>query len=383
VTPGSPRILAVVMAAGLGTRMKSRTAKVLHPLCGRPMLAYTLDAVATVTDGARPLVVVSPATADIRSVFADGADFADQAEPIGSGDAVRAALSAAPDVDVDEVLVVNGDVPLVDPAVLTGVLAVRRDAGAVMALVSVEMFEPGRLGRIVRGEDGSVERIVEARDASPDELAIDEINAGFYAFEAAWLRRRIGDLRPSPVTGEYYLTDLVAIARADGRGVAAHLAPDDGTLAGVNDRAELAEATAILRERINLRWLRDGVTMLDPATAFVDATVELAGDVVLEPNVILWGSTRVGERTVIGAGSQLVDSVVGAGCIVRASLLERTQLAAGTDVGPFAHLRAGARVGGPQPPAGSGPRSMAAPGPAGPTTAEPPDGDPSRSGGAA
>ena len=345
--PDSLRVLAVVMAAGLGTRMKSRTPKVLHPLCGRPMLAYALDAVAAATDGARPLVVISPATEAIRAAFADRADFALQAEPIGSGDAVRAALSAVGPTqgDLDEVLVVNGDVPLVDPDALVGVLAARREADAALALVSVEMFEPGRLGRVVRGEDGSVERIVEAKDATPDELAIDEINAGFYAFDAAWLRRRIGDLRPSPVTGEFYLTDLVAFARADGRAVAAHLVPDDGTLAGINDRAELAEATAILRERINVRWMVEGVTMLDQATAFVDATVELAPDVVLEPNVILRGATRVGEGTVIGAGSQLVDSVVGAGCRVWASVLERSEVEDGTTIGPFSHLRAGSSIG--------------------------------------
>jgi len=290
--------------------------------------------------------VISPATEAIRARFADGADFALQAEPVGSGDAVRAALAAAaPATEAVEVLVVNGDVPLVEPDVLAGVLAARRDAGAALALVSVEMFEPGRLGRVVRGEDGSVERIVEARDATADELAIDEINAGFYAFDAAWLRRRIGDLRPSPVTGEYYLTDLVAFARTDGREVAAHLVPDDGTLAGINDRAELAEATAILRERINVRWMVEGVTMLDPATAFVDATVELARDVVLEPNVILRGATRVGEGTVIGSGSQLVDSVVGAGCRVWASVLERCEVEDGATIGPFSHLRAGSSIG--------------------------------------
>jgi bifunctional UDP-N-acetylglucosamine pyrophosphorylase / glucosamine-1-phosphate N-acetyltransferase len=341
VTEPSPRVLAVVMAAGLGTRMKSRTPKVLHPLCGRPMLAYTLDAVAAATGGVRPLVVVSPATAAIRPVFADRTDFALQADPIGSGDAVRAALAAVTAAEIDEVLVVNGDVPLVEPDVLAGLLAARRDTGAAMALVSVEMFEPGRLGRIVRGEDGSVERIVEAKDATPDELAIDEINAGFYAFEAAWLRRRVNDLQPSAITGEYYLTDLVASARADERAVAAHLVPDDGTLAGVNDRAELAEATVILRERINVRWLREGVTMVDPATAFVDATVELAPDVVLGPNVVLRGATRVGEGTVIEAGSQLVDAVVGSGCRIRASVVEGTTVEDGATVGPFAHLHAG------------------------------------------
>jgi bifunctional UDP-N-acetylglucosamine pyrophosphorylase/glucosamine-1-phosphate N-acetyltransferase len=318
------------------------------------MLDYTLEAVAAACPGTRPLIVVSPATEAIRVACAGRADFALQAEPIGSGDAVRAALAAPAATPgagphADEVLVVNGDVPLVGAEVLAGVLAARREAAAALAIVAVEMFEPGRLGRVVRGEDGSVERIVEAKDATIDELAIDEINAGFYAFDGAWLRRRIGDLRPSPATGEYYLTDLVAFARDDGRAVAAHSVADDGTLAGINDRAELAEATAILRERINLRWLRAGVTMLDPATAFVDATVELDRDVVLEPNVTLRGATRVGEGTIVGSGSQLIDSVVGAGCRIRASVLERAVLADGAVVGPFLHLGAGTRRPGSQP----------------------------------
>ncbi len=347
MNPVTSPVLAIVLAGGLGTRMKSRTPKVLHLLCGRPLLAYTLDAVDAAAGGARPLVVVSPATEAIRTAFADRADFALQAEPVGSGDAVRAALAA---VDrsgngADKVLVVNGDVPLVDANVLAGVLATRRDAHAALALVSVAAFEPGRLGRVVRGEDGSVERIVEAKDATSDELTIDEVNAGFYAFDGGWLRHRISDLRPSPATGEYYLTDLVAFARADGRAVAAHLVPEDGTLAGINDRAELAEASAILRERINLRWLRHGVTMLDPATAYVDATVELAPDVVLEPNVVLRGGTRVGEGTLIGSGSELVDSVVGRDCRVRASVLEGSRVEDGTTIGPFSHLRAGSSIG--------------------------------------
>jgi bifunctional UDP-N-acetylglucosamine pyrophosphorylase/glucosamine-1-phosphate N-acetyltransferase len=342
--PPEPGTSAVVLAAGLGTRMKSRTPKVLHSLCGRPMLAYAVDAARAATGGSRPLIVVSPATAAIRTVFATDADFAVQDEPIGSGDAVRAAVAALDPAAV-EVLVVNGDVPLVDPDILRGVLEARRAAGAAIGLVTVEVRDPGRLGRIVRAADGSVAGIVEVKDATPAELAIAETNAGLYAFDAAWLRRRIGDLRPSPVTGEYYVTDLVGFAVADGRDVVARQVGDDGTLAGINDRAELAGAAAILRGRINLAWQRAGVTMLDPSTAHVDATVELAPDVVLEPNVILRGATRIGEGTRIGAGSQVVDSVVGRDCVVWASVLERSSVEDRTTIGPFSHLRPGSSIG--------------------------------------
>ena len=338
------RPVAVVLAGGLGTRMKSTLPKLLHELCGRPMLAYVLD-VAREATGADPVVVVSPATAAVRDAFPDGVAFALQDRPDGTGDALRAGLASVP-ADADEVVVLSGDVPLIDVAVVAGVLEERREAGAALALVSFEAWEPARLGRVIRAADGSrVVRIVEAKDASPADLEVSEVNAGLYAIDAAWLRSAIGRLTPSPATGELYLTQLVDLANADGRTVVAREALDDGTLDGINDRAQLAEATSILRERINRAWLRAGVTMLDPATAYVDARVELAPDVVLEPNVVLRGATRVGEGTLIGSGSQLLDAVVGARCRVWASVLERSVVEEGTTIGPFSHLRPGSSIG--------------------------------------
>jgi bifunctional UDP-N-acetylglucosamine pyrophosphorylase/glucosamine-1-phosphate N-acetyltransferase len=289
--------------------MKSRLPKVLHDLCGRPMLGYVIEAARTATD-TRPLVVVSPDPVTVQEAFAEVADFAVQTEPLGTADAVVAGLAALP-ADAAEALVVYGDVPLLEAGLLEALLDAHRTAGAALSLVSVVTIDPGLLGRLVRDDAGEVERIVEARDASEDELEIDEINAGIYAFEVAWLRRRIGDLRPSPATGELYLTELVALARADGRPIATVEVGDDGTLLGINDRAQLADATYRLRERINERHLLNGVTMLDPSTAWVDADVVLAPDVTLEPNVILRGRTTIGEGTTIGSGSQLIDTRVG------------------------------------------------------------------------
>ena len=244
------RPVAVVLAGGLGTRMKSRTPKVLHPVCGRPMLAYVLDAARAAT-GADPVVVVSPATVAVRDAFPAGVSFALQERPDGTGDALRAGLAAAP-ADADEVVVLSGDVPLVEADLVAGLLARRREASAVIALVSFETWEPGALGRVIRTDDGErVSRIVEAKDADPGELAVGEVNAGFYAFDAAWLRGAVGRLTASPVTGELYLTQLVDLAVADGRLVVAHEAADDGSLDGINDRVQLAEATAVMRERIN------------------------------------------------------------------------------------------------------------------------------------
>jgi bifunctional UDP-N-acetylglucosamine pyrophosphorylase / glucosamine-1-phosphate N-acetyltransferase len=338
------RPVAVVLAGGLGTRMKSSTPKLLHPLCGRPMLAYVLDAARAAT-GADPVVVVSPATAAVQGAFPGGVAFALQERPDGTGDALRAGLAAVP-ADADEIVVLSGDVPLIGADLVAGVLERRRDARAAMALVSFETWEPGNLGRVIRTNDGErVARVVEARDATADELAIGEVNAGLYAFDAAWLRGAVTRLTPSPATSELYLTQLVDLATADGGFVVAFEATDDGTLDGINDRAQLAEATAMLRERINVAWMRAGVTMLDPATAHVDAEVELAPDVTLEPNVILRGRTRVGAGTVIGAGSQVIDSVVGPRCRVWASILERSDVEEGTIIGPFSHLRPGSSIG--------------------------------------
>jgi bifunctional UDP-N-acetylglucosamine pyrophosphorylase/glucosamine-1-phosphate N-acetyltransferase len=339
--------VAVVLAAGLGTRMKSAVPKVLHPLCGRPMLAYVLDAWASTEDGAtdaRPIVVYSPPVAALTDVFADRAVFALQEDPRGTGDAVRAALAAVP-ADTTEILVLSGDVPLVTGADLDAILQARREDDAAIALASVFAADPAQLGRVVRSEFGTVERIVEARDATQDELAGNETNAGLYAFDAAWLRRRIEGLTPSAATGELYLTDLIALAREDGRIVSAVAFEDDGRFDGINDRSQLAAAEWSMRVRLNEAHMRNGVTMRDPSTVYLDWSVDLGADVTLEPNVILRGETRVGDGSVIGAGSQLVDASIGQRVRVWASIVESSVVDDDASVGPFSHLRPGSVVG--------------------------------------
>jgi bifunctional UDP-N-acetylglucosamine pyrophosphorylase/glucosamine-1-phosphate N-acetyltransferase len=336
-----------VLAAGLGTRMKSAVPKVLHPLCGRPMLAYVLDAWASTEDGSdgrHPIVVFSPAVAAILDAFADQAVFALQDEPRGTGDAVTAALAVVP-ADAAEILVLSGDVPLVTGGDLEAVLEARRQDDAAIALASVFAAEPAELGRVVRGEFGTVERIVEARDAAPDELANNEVNAGIYAFDAAWLRRRIEALTPSAATGELYLTDLVRLAREDGRIVSAVGFEDDGRFDGINDRSQLAAAEWTMRVRLNEAHMRNGVTMRDPSTVYLDWTVDLGADVVLEPNVVLRGATSVGQGSIIGSGSQLIDAAIGSRARVWASVVESSVIEDEATVGPYSHLRPGSVVG--------------------------------------
>ena len=350
MTPPEPQpagTIAVVLAAGLGTRMHSATPKVLHHLCGRPMLSYVLDAWASTADGASggsPVVVYSPPVEAILPVFDGQATFALQDSPRGTGDAVRAAIAAVP-AGATEILVLSGDVPLVTGGDLEAVLDARRADDAAMALASVYAADPAQLGRVVRSDYGTVERIVEAKDATPEELDGNEINAGLYAFDAEWLRRRIETLEASSVTGEIYLTELVRLAREDGRIVSAVGFEDDGRFDGINDRAQLAAAEWSLRVRLNEAHMRNGVTMRDPSTVYLDWDVDLAPDVTLEPDVILRGATTIGEGSVIGPHSELVDATIGRNVKVWASVIERSTVDDDATIGPFSHLRPGSHVG--------------------------------------
>jgi bifunctional UDP-N-acetylglucosamine pyrophosphorylase/glucosamine-1-phosphate N-acetyltransferase len=337
-------VLPVILAGGLGTRMRSRKAKVLHELCGRPMLAYVVTA-ARETCSRRPLIVYSPSTEAVTEVFADEADFAIQEEPLGTADAVRAAMATMPET-TGEVLVLSGDVPLVQADLLAELIDLRRARNAAVALVAVHTLDPEGLGRVVRSDDGGqVLRIVEEKDATPEELEIEEINAGVYAFDAAWLRLRIGDVEPSSVSGEFYLPELVALARQDRRPVVSLEVEEDGTLAGINDRSQLALAEMEMRMIINERHMQAGVTMVDPVRTYVDVSVELASDVVLEPGVILRGNTRIGQGTRIGAGSFIIDTVIGRNCYIWASVLESSEVEDEVQIGPFSHIRSKSSIG--------------------------------------
>ncbi len=327
--------------------MKSRTAKVLHPICGRPMLAYVIDAARDAT-GEQPLVVYSPQVEAITAEFADTAEFALQTTPNGTGDALRAAVEALP-ADVEEIVVTYGDVPLIEPDSMSALLDGRRSSGAPMAIAAVELDDPARYGRVVMAAKGGVERIVEFKDATPDQREITLINCGLYAFDAAWLRAALMKLTPSAVTGELYLTQLVEIAAAEGAPAVAVDEPDEADwqseLAGINDRSDLAEIQLTLQYAIIQRLMEEGVTFQDPAAVDLDATVEIDQDVTIERNVILRGSTRIGRDSVIRAGSQIIDSQVGERSVVWSSVIESSKVGNDVRVGPFAHLRAGCEIG--------------------------------------
>jgi bifunctional UDP-N-acetylglucosamine pyrophosphorylase/glucosamine-1-phosphate N-acetyltransferase len=312
------------------------------------MLSYVIDAARAAT-GDRPLVVYSPPVEAITRVFADDAKFAlQQNGQGGTGDALRAALTAMPN-DVAEIVVLYGDVPMIEPDSLSALLDGRRASGAPMAIAAVELDDPARYGRVVMADDGGVERIVEYNDATPDERDITLINCGLYAFDAAWLRDAMTYLTPSAATGELYLTQLIEIAARQGtRAIAVDEPPDadwQSELAGINDRSDLAQVQLMVQYAILQRLMEEGVTFTDPGAVVVDATVRIAEDVTIEPNVVLRGATAIGRDTVIRAGSHVYDSTVGERSLVWASVIESSKVGNDVKVGPFAHLRAGCELG--------------------------------------
>jgi len=333
--------LAFVLAAGQSKRMRSKVPKILHPLAGKPLLRWTLDAV--VAAGARPVVVLSPdVVAAAREILPQGTAVAVQPAMRGTGDAVRVAVDASPIRD-GEVFVVYGDTPTLSPATLDRLRSLRAERGAAIALLTAKVGTENAYGRIVRDAAGDVRRIVEARLATAEERQLPESNLGAYAIDLAWLRSVIGQLGANP-TGEIFFTDIVDVAIAGGTRVTAFCTADPGEGMGVNTRIELAEAETILRRRIRERLMLEGVTFHDPESTAVDETVRIAPDTVIERGSILAGATTIGPDSRVGPYSIVRDTVIGARCIVEASVLEGATLEDDVRIGPFSHLRPGAHL---------------------------------------
>ena len=337
----------IVLAAGVGKRMKSALPKVLHPVLGRTLVGHVLAAVDEALPGSRVLVVIGRGAERVAEHVAEQCPDAGtvlQAEQRGTGHAVRVALDAVPDED-GPVVVLNGDIPLISPATLSALVAGHEAARAGVTLLTAEVADPGGAGRIVRGDGGAVSRIVEQRDASPAELAINEINAGAYAFDAGALREMLGKISTNNDQGEEYLTDVVGLMVAGGWPVRAHLTADPDETLGCNDRVELAALRATMRERVNAEFMRAGVGIVDPATTWIDVTAHVEPDAVIEPNTHLRGATRVGAGAIVGPDTSLIDTVVEAGATVLRTHAERAHVGADATVGPYAYLRPGTVLG--------------------------------------
>ena len=342
---------AVVLAAGEGTRMRSRVPKVLHPLCGRPMLLHVLDTLVELPLERIVVVVGHQAETVTKTLQNELAtdipvEFVEQRAQRGTGDATSVALTAFSDaIDDDDVFVLSADIPLLRADTLAVLATEHRLTDAAATLITAELDDPTGYGRIVRDARGGVERIVEQSDGNPEELAIREVNPSIYCFRRAFLAPALRRVSPENVQGEYYLTDVIEVLRSTGHTVLAVPAVDPTETLGVNDRAQLAAAEALLRERINLEWMRAGVTMTDPARTYVDATVDLAEDVQLLPGTILEGRTSVGAGSVIGPDTRLVDTIVGEDVVITCSVTRDAEVGDGAVVGPYAHLRPGTRLG--------------------------------------
>lgn len=325
----------VVLAAGQGKRMRSDLPKVLHRLGGRPMLGHVLSAISG-TPFAPVVVVVGHRAGQVRAACPPGMLFTEQAKPLGTGDAVSKAMPLVP--DADEVVVVYGECPLVRRETLERLVERHRGARASMTIATAEAPDPTGFGRIVvEGED--VVAIVEESDATAGQKAIRRVNGGLYCFDGAWLREALPRVQQSP-KGEYYLTDVLALTVQAGRRVSA-VESDLLEVVGINDRAQLAASEAALRARTNRRLMLSGVTLVDPATTYVDVDVAVGADCVIHPNTHLRGSSQVGPGCEIGPNSEIVDSTIGPGCRVWASVVESSSVGEGTTVGPFSHLRPG------------------------------------------
>lgn len=329
---------ALILAAGHGTRMKSDLPKMLHPLLGRPMLQWVIDACRQAVDG-DVAVVVGPEGDEIRRAMRGDLSYVVQKERLGTAHAAMQAEGTLGDEGL--VLVVNGDLALLTAESLNLLVEKQRSNPGPFTLMSAQSDEPRGFGRLIRDQEGRLVAIQEAAHATPEQLAIKELNVGAYCFKAEWLWRHLPALEKSP-KGEYYLTDLLALAVEQEEPVASSPVVSLEETIGINNRLHLAQAERAMRRRVNEAWLEAGVTMQDPEATYIEAGVELAPDVTLLANCQLTGDTRIGAHSIIGPNSMIHDSIIGERCEVKASVVEGAVLENEVDIGPYSHMREGA-----------------------------------------
>lgn len=337
------KISAILLAAGQGTRMKSSLPKVLHPVAGKPMIWHALRAVATSTTE-KPVVVIGHGADEVKGYLGESAQTVRQEPQLGTGHAVMAAENLLRGKS-NLVVVCYADMPLLRGETLQKLVETQKQNKGPMSLLTVVADDPRGFGRIVRGRDGTVSAIVEEYVATPEQLQIKELNVGGYCFDAKWLWEALKRIPKNPKKGEYYLTDTVELAVKDGLPVYATAMDDLEETIGVNTRAHLAEVEAAMRRRINEAHMLNGVTMIDPASSYIEADVKIGRDTTIMPNTYLQGKTELGEGNVVGPNTIIRDTKIGNGCKILASVLEGATLENDVDMGPFARLRKGAHLG--------------------------------------
>jgi len=333
----------VILAAGQGTRMKSARPKVLHPLAGRPMLSFVLDA-ARALEPASLVVVIGHGAEQVRQAAGEGVTCVVQAEQLGTGHAVQQAEAALAG-RAEHVLVLYGDTPLIRPETLRQLVAYHQAEGAVATLLTFRPDDPTGYGRIVRDVEGRrLLGIVEEKEATPQQRAIGEVSGGVFCFRDGWLWPNLARLQRHP-GGEFYLTDLAALAAGQGEPVAGFPVADPLEVIGLDNRLKLAQAEAEMRRRINERWMQAGVTLIHPDVTYIEAEVEIGADTVIWPHTLLQGRTRIGQGCILGPGAVIRDSTLGDRCRVELSVVEGAIMEEESEIGPFGHLRQGAHLG--------------------------------------
>ncbi|WP_223069034.1 bifunctional UDP-N-acetylglucosamine diphosphorylase/glucosamine-1-phosphate N-acetyltransferase GlmU [Paenibacillus caui] len=335
--------LAIVLAAGQGKRMKSKLYKVLHPVCGKPMVGHVLDTVNKVGCD-RKVVVVGHGAEAVRSYLGTTAEFVLQEQQLGTGHAVKQAKELLGSENGTTV-VICGDTPLVTPETLEALFALHEEQGAAVTVLTASMDEPHGYGRVIRDEQGRVKRIVEQKDCSPEENLVKEINTGTYCFDNAKLFDALDKVTNQNAQQEYYLTDCLGILVSQGEKAAAYMTSDGAESIGVNDRVALSQAEAFMRARIVRQHMLNGVTIIDPGATYIGADVEIGADTVIYPGSILSGRTKIGEDCKIGPQTEIDNSIIHDGAAVKHSVLSQAEVGSGTTVGPFAYLRPGAVLG--------------------------------------
>lgn len=337
----SPVISAVILAAGQGTRMRSNLPKVLHPLSGKPLIQFSLDAVKGLTTGV-PVVVIGHGADSVRKAVGEAARFVVQQPQLGTGHAVMSAEQLLKG-EADLVIVTSADMPLIRPETLKQLVDSQLSNDGPITMLTCIADDPRGFGRIIRSEDNSVLAIVEEAAATPEQLAIHELNLSIYCFDAKWLWGALKRIKLS-AKGEYYLTDTVALAREDRKTVKAILLENPEEAIGINTRVHLAEAETILRKRLNRQWMEFGVTITDPANTYIGPEVTIGRDSIIGPNTHLRGKTVIGEETNIGPNCILEDAQIGSHCTLLAAVIEKAVVEDNVSMGPFAHLRKGAHL---------------------------------------
>jgi len=334
---------AVVLAAGQGTRMKSKLYKVLHPVCGKSMVAHVVDNIIDLGTS-RVVTIVGHGAEKVEEALGSKSEYALQEEQLGTAHAVQQAEGLIGDLD-GTTLVVCGDTPLIRPETMTSLIEHHKRTKSKATILTSITDEPTGYGRIIRDESGGVRRIVEQKDATQEERLVTEINTGTYCFDNRVLFETLKKVKNDNAQGEYYLPDVIGILQAEGELISAYITEDFSETLGINDRVVLSEAEHVMRRRIAIKHMQNGVTIVNPENTYISVDAEIGQDTVLEPGTMIEGNTIIGENCIIGPNSQLINSVIGDRTAVHSSVVRMSKIGQDTSVGPFAHIRPDSNLG--------------------------------------